>query len=139
MHPDSQPPHILVVNDSPGILSLQREIFEEEGFRVTTLITSETHLDEIIYLAQDLVILNYSTEAESHLLQHLTDGAPFDHIPVVLCTGAVRQIEAIRPHLDAIGVGIVYKPFEIEHLLDVVREKLGLGSDPKESLPPRSE
>lgn len=136
---DGQQRHILVINDAPEILILKREIFEEEGFHVTTLITSKTDLDEIVQIAPDLIILDYSTEAESDLLHQLTSDTRVAHTPLILCTGAVRQIEAIKPELDTLGVAVVYKPFDIEHLLEVVRHSLGLGSESTESPPPRSE
>lgn len=139
MNSDGQPPHILVVDDAPEILILKREIFEEEGFRVTTRIAHDTALDEIIQIAPDLIIIDYSTEAESNRLHQLTTDLRTEQIPVVLCTGAVRQIEAIRPELDARGVVVVFKPFEIEHLVHVVREVLGLGLDGEESPPSRPE
>lgn len=135
---DGQSPHILVINDSPEILALKREIFEEEGFRVTTRITGDTHVDEIMELAPDLIILDYSTEAESHLLERLTVEIRLGQTPLVLCTGAVREVAALKPHLDAIGVAVVYKPFEIDHLVSVVRQALGLDLASEEPLPPPS-
>lgn len=139
MHLDGQAPHILVINDSPEILDLEQEIFADEGFRVTTRITHDTNLEEIVQIAPDLIIVDYSTEAESNRLYHLTTDLRTEQIPVVLCTGAVRHVEAIKPELDAMGVAIVFKPFDIEHLVRVVRERLGLGFDAQESLPPRSD
>ena len=139
MSADSQPPLILVVNDSPEILDLKREIFEDEGFRVTTRITHETNLEEIVQIAPDLVITDYSSETQTGLLQHLTIDAPLGRVPIVLCTGAVREVEAARSHLDTLGVAIVFKPFEIEHLVHVVRGALGLGSGSEEALPPQAD
>lgn len=125
MNVPDQSPHILVVNDSPEILALKREIFEEEGFRVTTRMGSDMNLEEITHIAPSLIILGHSSETESALLQYLTVDSPFGHIPIVLCTGAVRQVETIKPQLDAMGVAVVYKPFDIEDLVRVVREGLG--------------
>ena len=46
-------------------------------------------------------------------------------VPVVLCTGAVREVEALAPHLQDMGIGVVLKPFNIYHLVDVIAEALG--------------
>lgn len=139
MHLDGQAPHILAVNDALEILILFREIFEEEGFRVTTRIADDTHIEEIVQIAPDLIILNYRSEAELSLWQRLTTDHRTQSVPIVLCTGAVREIEAIKPELGVKGIAVIYKPFEIEHLVRVVRERLGLGFDAQESLPPRHE
>lgn len=136
---DGQSPHIMVIDDSPEILALKREIFEEEGFQVTTRITTDTHVDEITELAPDLIILDYSSESEKGLLQRLTVELPLGQTPVMLCTGAIREVEAIKPHLDAIGVSVIYKPFQIEHLVNMARGRLGLGIEAEESLPPQAE
>lgn len=139
MNVNGQAPRILAINDSPEILVLLREIFEEEGFRITTRTHDATDLDEVKRINPDLIILDYSAEAESRLLHHLTDNAPLGGIPVVLCTGARREIEAIKAELDAMGVAVVFKPFDIDVLVDVVREALDRGCDAKASLPPLPE
>ena len=135
MHLDGQRPHILAINDSLEILILVREIFEEEGFRVTTRIVDDTHLEEIVQLAPDLIILNYRSEAELALWQRLTTDPRTHPVPIILCTGAVRQIKAIKPELDVMGINVVYKPFDIEHLVLVVRKRLGLEAETEESHP----
>ncbi|HEU5434055.1 MAG TPA: hypothetical protein VFU81_20465, partial [Thermomicrobiales bacterium] len=45
-------------------------------------------------------------------------------IPLVLCTGAVREVEAWRPLLDAWGVAVVFKPFDIDHLAATIAAQL---------------
>lgn len=134
---DCQARHILAVNDSPEVLALLREVFEEEAYRVSTRINGETHLEEITQIAPDLVILDYSSETESTLLQQLTTDPRTQRIPIILCTGAVRKVEQIKPQLEMLGVAVVYKPFDIEHIVRIARDELGPASDQKESLPPR--
>lgn len=133
---DGQQPHILVVNDSPEILALKREIFEEEGFQVSTRINRDVDLDEIVRIGPNLVILDYSDEAESALLGQLRGDLRTASIPIVLCTGAIRKVEEIRPQIEAMGVRVVYKPFDIEDLVGVVREALDMDSERQESPPP---
>lgn len=139
MNLDGQLRHILVVNDAPEILALMREIFEEEAFRVSTRINGDISLDEITRIAPDLIILDYNSGAESNLLHLLTADSPLDHVPIVLCTGARREVEIVKPELDTLRVAVVYKPFDIDVIVRVVREALGLDSYPEEYLPPKSE
>jgi hypothetical protein len=46
-------------------------------------------------------------------------------IPLILCTGAVREVEALSGHLTEMGIRVVLKPFSIYHLLVVITEVLG--------------
>lgn len=139
MRSDGQQPHILAINDSLEILSLMREILEEEAFRFTMRINSQTDIDEVTEIDPSLIILDYSSETETGLLHRLTTDPRTEQIPIILCTGALHEIQPIEPELDAMGVGVVYKPFDIEHLVRMVREALGLGFASEESLPPRVE
>jgi CheY-like chemotaxis protein len=45
--------------------------------------------------------------------------------PIVLCTGAVHEDKALQEHLVAMGVTVVLKPFNIDQLVDAIRERLG--------------
>lgn len=53
------PLHILSINHSPDLLSLMRELLEEEGFRVTTQSHLDKDLGEVARLSPDLIILDY--------------------------------------------------------------------------------
>jgi CheY-like chemotaxis protein len=57
-------------------------------------------------------------------LQMLRMSPKLGSIPVVLCTGAVREVEALSGHLLEMGVRVVLKPFSIYRLLDVITEAL---------------
>jgi DNA-binding response OmpR family regulator len=41
-------------------------------------------------------------------------------IPVIICTGAVKQVTELSDHLDSLGVHVVIKPFDIDVLLKVI-------------------
>ena len=38
-------------------------------------------------------------------------------IVVNVCTAAIKLVEELQPHLDTMSVGVVLKPFDIDHLL----------------------
>jgi DNA-binding response OmpR family regulator len=123
--------HIFVINDTPAILDLFRELLEDEGFRVTTDTFNPVNLDrELAAIRQarpDLVILDYMIGAEGvgwQLLQLLRMDRQTSGIPVIVCTGAVRQVEELQPHLAEMGVTVVLKPFDIDILLGEVRKAL---------------
>jgi CheY-like chemotaxis protein len=57
------------------------------------------------------------------------------HIPIIVCTAAVRQVTELSTHLDAMGVHVVTKPFDIDYLLGMIdkawaaRERHGASAD----------
>jgi len=122
--------HVLVINDTPEILDLFRELLGEAGYRVSTeRFTGEADrlLTAVKELKPDLVILDYIIGGEGlgwQLLQLLKMDRATRTIPVIVCTAAVRQVEELRPHLEELGVGVVLKPFDIDHLLAEVAQVL---------------
>jgi hypothetical protein len=50
-------------------------------------------------------------------------------IPVVVCTAAIKLVADLQPHLGAMGVGVVLKPFDIDHLLAEI-DKMWRTQDP---------
>src|SRR4051794_16706871 len=121
---DTRQQHILVVNDTPEILDMFQVLLGDEGFQVTvdrfTVEAGEMHC-RIKKLKPDLIVLDYMIGREDsgwQVLQLLKMDPATRDIPVVICTAAVQQVEQIRNHLDEMGVGVVLKPFDIDHLLD---------------------
>jgi len=118
---------IMVVNDTQEILELFREILEDEGYQVHLHAFAVRDLAEIVRVAPDLLILDFvMTEEKSgwQLLQKLKMRPATAALPVVVCTGALRQVEELEGHLKAMGVEVVLKPFHIEGLLGAVRRAL---------------
>lgn len=71
-------------------------------------------------MAPDLIVLDYmwaSDDAGWSLLQMLKMEPRTRATPVVLCTGAVREVDNLRPHLQEMGVRVVINPFNITELL----------------------
>lgn len=138
MHADGIQPHILAVNDSPELLDLFRELFEEECFRITTCLEQDTSFDDVVQLAPDLIILDYRIGVEGVLLLQLRESPLTSRMPIILCTGVVRhEDDAVWRFLSDMGVRVVFKPFDIDHLLHVVREALGLTTESEGPLPPK--
>jgi CheY-like chemotaxis protein len=121
-------PHILAINNSEDVLNLFRELLEEEGFRVSAQAYALRDLEEVKRLAPDCIILDYMWAEEDSgwsMLQMLRMDRQTKDVPIVLCTGAVREVEAMEGHLAEMGIKVVLKPFDIDHLVATVNRALG--------------
>lgn len=128
MNSDGQQPHILCIDHTPEILSLLRDLLGDEGFRVTTLTHTHKDLDQIVALAPDVITLDYmwtSADDDWAYLQLLRLDRRTAHIPIVLCTGAVREVVGLGEQLRRMLVTVVLKPFDIAQLVHAVQWALG--------------
>lgn len=119
--------HILVVNDTPEILELFRELLEGEGYRVSLYSYAFRDLEEIKREKPDMLILDFIIGGEDHgwqLLQKLKMDPATADLPVIVCTAALRVVRELEGHLREKGVTVVLKPFDIDELLTEVRVRL---------------
>jgi CheY-like chemotaxis protein len=120
--------HIFVINDTVAILELFRSILEDEGFQVSTdgfSIELVEMLDRVRASAPDLIILDFVILDEGkgwQFLQLLKMDRATKEIPVIVCTAAAKLVEELQMHLDAMGVVVVLKPFDIDHLLEEIEK-----------------
>jgi CheY-like chemotaxis protein len=128
--PKAEQRHILVINDTPQILALFDELLGEAGYRVTTdrfTVETDRLLADLKELAPDLVILDLVIGSEGlgwQFLQMLKMDRSTREMPIIVCSAAVRQVHELQAHLDDMGVAVVLKPFDIDHLLNVVSNVL---------------
>ena len=136
--------HILVINDTPEILDLFRDLLGDEGYRVTTdnfAAPFGQKLQEVKELRPDLIILDFIIGGEGfgwQFLQMLKMDRETRNIPVIVCTAAVTQVRELQNHLDQMGVAVVLKPFDIDVLLaelDRVWSKVAEGHFPDRTRP----
>lgn len=129
--------HVFVINDEPAILALFQEILEEEGYRVTLdtfgRVGVREQYERIAADRPDLVVLDFLIGGEPmgwQLVQLLKMRRATETVPIVVCTAAVSVLKEIHAHLSEMGVGVVVKPFDIDHLLDAVRRALAGDAQP---------
>jgi len=122
----STPPHVLVMNDTQEIIDLLRELLEEEGYRVSTSLYV-LNLDKVKTLAPDVIVLDLMFEGHDNGWKFLTL-ARLDPevaaIPLLLCTAAVQTVKPMEEHLASVGVSVVLKPFDLNHLLWAINQAL---------------
>jgi DNA-binding response OmpR family regulator len=118
---------ILVVNDTQEILEMFQLLLEPEGYEVFLYSFAPHDLTEVQRIQPDLVILDliFGTEKLGWQLldkMHMTRETSL--IPVVVCTAAINEVRQNEGYLRAMGISVVLKPFDIDLLLQVVKDAL---------------
>ena len=120
---------IMVINDDQDILDLYEALLSEEGYDVITSKLAFEHPAAVEMRRPDLVMLDlkFGTQLEGwKMMQKLRLYRPTAALPIIVCTAAVREAREQEDHLRSEGIGIVYKPFAIDHLLLAVRQTLAV-------------
>jgi CheY-like chemotaxis protein len=132
-----QPKHVLVINDTREILDAMRVLLEDEGYRVSldnfSALDAGQKLADVKELAPDAVILDFLFRKEPlgwQFLQLMKLDRATAAIPVVVCTAAIREAEEQEAHLRTLGVEVVLKPFDIEHLVAALKRALDTAGAP---------
>lgn len=122
---------VLVVNDTQEILELFEEILEAMGLEVVQMSYAPRELARIRDTAPDLVVLDFLMGDREllgwQLLQKLKMDRSLSSLPVIVCTGAVKQVQEQQGYLTEQGVIVVLKPFQVEQLEEAVRQALTMG------------
>lgn len=122
------PARILVVNDTQEILELFRMLLEEEeGYEVILAGFPIQQIDEIEEIKPDLIILDLLFDDQKtgwQMLQMLKMKRSTATIPVIVCTAALNQVREQEGYLVSQGVHVVFKPFDIDHLLANIKQLL---------------
>ena len=124
---------ILVINDDQDILDLYDALLSEEGYDVITSKLAFEHPAAVESLQPDLVMLDlkFGERLEGwKMMQKLRLYRPTADLPIIICTAAVREAREQENHLRSEGIGIVYKPFAIDHLVLAVRQVLAAANAP---------
>jgi CheY-like chemotaxis protein len=89
-------------------------------------------LKRVEELRPDLIVLDYIIGREDlgwQFLQLLKLDRATRDVPVIICTGAVRQVQEMEAQLDKMGVAVVLKPFDIDHLIGVINKVLAAAAE----------
>lgn len=132
-------PHILVIEDDPGLRETFQLILENEGYQVSLSASIFEDAAAVERLHPDLILLDVWVEGMNDgftMLQMLRSFPSTNSLPVIFCTVAAHpkiheKVETLREQ----GLPVVYKPFDLQDLLRAVRESLPLN---KEQIAPGS-
>lgn len=118
---------ILVINDTQELLEMFRTLLEMEGYDVVLSGMPILRVSEVEQIKPDLVILDLifgDQKTGWQMLQMLKMQRSTMHIPVIVCTAALREVQEQEGYLVSQGVRIIYKPFDIDDLFTAINRAL---------------
>lgn len=113
---------ILVVDDEPFIQQLLRDILQEEGYGVLLASGGRSMLELLRHEIPDLILLDVMMPDGNgrEALQTMQAQPQLRDIPVVMMSAGLSQHEMKMESVAFLG-----KPFELEHLLQLVEDTIG--------------
>jgi CheY-like chemotaxis protein len=120
---DKKPVRILCLDDEPAPLGAYKSVLEPHGYKVVTTLNSIEALRIMLTEPVDLLIQDLGRPGINgfELYAMLKANERLKNIPVVICSGAsTRKFLDRYPNVE----GALDKPFDVLHLLDVVRNAL---------------
>lgn len=121
------PSRILVIDDNQELLDIYQQILEPEGFDVQVSLSPFKNLADIERLKFDLIILDYHLNAqadEDPFLHRLKTYRPTASLPVIISTADERAMREQETTLREQGVRVILKPFDIDDLVQTLRQAL---------------
>ena len=118
---------ILVINDTQELLEMFRTLLEMEGYDVVLSGMPILRVSEVEQIKPDLVILDLifgDQKTGWQMLQMLKMQRSTMHIPIIVCTAALREVQEQEGYLVSQGVRIIYKPFDIDDLFTAIKRAL---------------
>ena len=119
--------HILVVDDDVEYLSFMELLLQGEGYTVDVAARLDEWEAKLRGTRPDILVCDLwlTDEPPFALLDRLAALPDTDGIPVLVCSGAVRDIDEVSPRLTGRPVAVLAKPFDIDDVLACLDRLLG--------------
>ena len=120
---------ILIVEDHPDTQSLLCDLLELEGYEVRCSGEAQGVLGMARRLKPDLIVLDVMLPGISgiELLELLNRDREMRTIPVLMCSGALAELERSREQIERSGARVITKPFALDDLIVAVNDSLAQG------------
>jgi DNA-binding response OmpR family regulator len=120
------PGKVLIVDDTPTVLDVVRELLEANGYEVATCLLSRKALAMARCFGPDLVMLDIvMPELSGWDLFALLRALPaFARVPIVVCTAWAEEAAGRMRELRAPDLWLLPKPFDADDLIATVTEAL---------------
>ena len=121
-------PTVLVIDPSPELCDLLQAFLTSEGYQVVVAATLAQAQAVLTHQRPDLVLSEVllPDAAPFAVRELLAAAAATRALPLVLCTGAVAEVEADAAGLAQAGVAVLLKPFDLDDLLATVAGRVGM-------------
>jgi DNA-binding response OmpR family regulator len=117
---------ILIMDDDPTIADLLTEALADEGYETYMTTQSLRFYDALREHQPDLILLDlmmpYLDGRDE--LKLMAMGADH-HIPVIVVTAFLGAVNEEKEFREAGVAHIIYKPFDLDKLLDLVKQTIG--------------
>ncbi len=123
-------PVVMIVDDDEAILLLMEEILAGEGYQSLLVRGAEDAVATAARAQPALVILDIRMEGREsglQILNTLRTTPETARMPVIVFTADRQFIQMQGDDLRARGYPIVEKPFDIDDLLNTVKQRIGAG------------
>ncbi len=116
---------ILIMDDDPTIADLLREALADEGYETHMTTQSLRFFDAVTEVKPDLILLDLMMQyLDGRDELKLMEMGSFN-IPVIVVTAFLDADKEAEEFHRAGVVHIVYKPFDLDNLVDLVKETIG--------------
>jgi two-component system, OmpR family, response regulator VicR len=118
--------HLFVVNSSPDFLRIARDLFEEEGYGVTTDEFVPTVFARIVMRHPDMLIIDLAPgdPAPWDLLEQLHAEAETTDIPILVTSTSPQLLDQARARYGN-RHSYLAKPMDLDALVGAVWEMIG--------------
>jgi CheY-like chemotaxis protein len=110
---------IAVLEDDPALLHLMQELFDERDWVLLPMHDPSTVVEMLGHTQPDAVLLDIHPDGGQsgwQMLEAVRAHPSTSIIPIVVWSGDVRGLQERRPWLEAQGIPVVSKPFDIDEL-----------------------
>lgn len=120
-----KPTGILLVDDEQAILDILVRVLKTAGYLVDTASNGQEALQHIARRDYDLIITNIRMPVldGQALYRHLSSFYPDLCQRVIFCTGDTADV-ATQHFLNSTGAPVIFKPFQLTTVLEVVSHTL---------------
>ena len=125
MSDQSGPRHILVLSDDEDVRLVIQDLLVEEGYRVTNGPYLSGDTEEVLRATPDAILIDCNRmelDASVTFLRTVRAVPNLRDTPVIASVSAVKILDDYQDEVDALGLHVLRKPFDIEMLADVVAE-----------------
>lgn len=122
---------VLVVDDEAAVLLTYRLILERQGYEVLACGTSVQAIAAVQNGHFDVVLCDYSLEEQHTGFEVISAARKLDpEVPAALLTGYATKETA--DEAASRGIGVMFKPIEIEEFLSTTSNMLRRNNEPKQ-------